>query len=227
MSFAKFRLDVSAQWGREPIHGINIITDITRTTRWHCTCFRGSDSTMIPPAHPGPSWTGVAAIAAVTSFVVSGAINIAGWVVNHRLTLRRENLRDERAREEAAAAEEWACEKTEAATAVEKKLRDTQSAEWRNQFRGIVLGVRVEMARGQSPSEWYPTFEASISPMNKVVSQMPVSIDRGRREVIAAHVRELTTMPESQVVQNAQRVFDMLSELQELTGDIATTRPAL
>jgi hypothetical protein len=102
------------------------------------------------------------------------------------------------------------------------KRRDADTAEWRSGFRGIIVHLRTEMCRGESPSDWFPTFDASIPILNRVTSTMPVGMDSQKRSEIISIVGQLTAMSAGQgeqAVYNPQKVVDMLCRLEELTHD--------
>jgi len=78
------------------------------------------------------------------------------------------------------------------------------------------------MVRGQSPSDWFPRFDASIPILNRVTSTMPVGMDSQKRSEIISIVDQLTTMSAGQgeqAVDEAQKVVEMLQRLEELTND--------
>ena len=78
------------------------------------------------------------------------------------------------------------------------------------------------MVRGQSPSDWFPTFDASIPILNRVTSTMPVGMDSQKRSEIISIVGQLTAMSAGQgeqAVYGAQKVVEMLHRLEELTND--------
>lgn len=157
----------------------------------------------------------VAVIAAATSVVVSGVMNIAGWFANHYLTVRRENQRDQRAKEQAVAAEKKA---EEAALSAARWRRDEESSQWKLEFREIAVNVKIEMVRARLPGEWYPAFQTSIQSLNRVVMKMPESIDPDKRRMILEIVHELTILPENEVIRDENNIFKMLSDLEELTN---------
>jgi hypothetical protein len=156
----------------------------------------------MPPSQPTPlNWPAIGVI-------VVAVINIMGWFVVHFLTKRREAQRDQRARDEAAAAD--------------RKRQDAATAKWRSGFREIVVHLRTEMVRGESPSDWFPTFDASIPILNRVTSTMPVGMDSQKRSEIISIVGQLTAMSAGQgeqAVYGAQKIVEMLHRLEELTND--------
>ena len=159
----------------------------------------------MPPPQPAPlNWPAI-------GIIVVAVINIAGWFVVHFLTKRREAQRDQRARDDAAAA----------AAAVVKRQQDADSSSWRTGFREIVVHLRTEMVRGQSPSDWFPTFDRTIPILNRVTSTMPASMSSQKRSEIISIVGQLTSMSAGQgeqAVYGAQKVVDMLLRLEELTN---------
>ena len=116
-----------------------------------------------------------------------------------------------------------ASRKAEQDTAVsDAKRRDADTAQWRSGFREIVIHLRTEMCRGESPSDWFPTFDASIPILNRVTSTMPVGMDSQKHSDIISIVGQLTAMSAGQgeqAVYNPQKVVDMLCRLEELTHD--------
>jgi hypothetical protein len=156
----------------------------------------------MPPSQPTQlNWTAI-------GIVVVAVINIAGWFVVHFLTKRREAEKDQRTRDEAETAA--------------KKGQDAATADWRCDFRGVAVELRTEMERTQSPSDWFPIFDAAIPILNRAVSSMPVGVDSLSRSEIVSIVDELTSMSAgdgAQAVYSAQKIVDMLRRLEDLTKD--------
>jgi hypothetical protein len=108
------------------------------------------------------------------------------------------------------------------AVVADAKRRDADTAKWRSGFREIVIHLRTEMCRGESPSDWFPTFDTSIPILNRVASTMPSSMDSTKRAEIISIVDQITAMSTGQgeqAVYGAQKVVDMLCRLEELTRD--------
>ena len=84
------------------------------------------------------------------------------------------------------------------------------------------MHLRTEMVRGERPSDWFPTFDASIPILNRVISTIPVAMDSQKRSEIISLVGQLTAMSAGQgeqAVYGAQKVVEMLHGLEELTND--------
>ncbi len=108
------------------------------------------------------------------------------------------------------------------AVVADAKRRDADTAKWRSGFREIVIHLRTEMCRGESPSDWFPTFDTSIPIINRVASTMPSGMDSAKRAEIISIVDQITAMSAGQgeqAVYGAQKVVDMLCRLEELTRD--------
>jgi hypothetical protein len=156
---------------------------------------------MIPPEQFKPNWTAIGVVGGLV-------VNVSGWFVVHFLTKRREAQRDQRAKQEAASAD--------------RKRQDAAASEWRSGFREIVVHLRTEMDRGESPSDWFPTFDRTIPILNRVAANMPAGMDSPKRSEITSIVGELTRMSGGQgeqAVYGAQKVVHMLLRLEELTND--------
>jgi hypothetical protein len=152
-----------------------------------------------------PNWTAIGVIVVVV-------INITGWFVHHYLTMRRERQRDQRAAEIA---------KAESISA-DKKRRDAETAVWRNGLREVVVPLRTEMVRAQTPSDWFQTFDVSIPILSRITATIPTGIDSQRRDEISSIVRQLCSMSAgggSQAVYGAPKVVELLQRLEELTND--------
>jgi len=142
----------------------------------------------------------------ITSAVLFGAVLLLlGWLIIPRIN------RDVTARKA-----------EQDAVIADAKRRDEATAEWRSGFREIVVHLRTEMVRGESPSDWFSTFDAAIPILNRVSATMPSGMDSQKRSEIISIVGQLTSMSAGQgeqAVYGAHKVVDMLCRLEELTHD--------
>ena len=100
-----------------------------------------------------------------------------------------------------------------------KREQRAGASKWRSDFVGVASTLRTEIARGELPSDWYPSFERSIVELKRLASTAPTGIGRKKREAIVAIVNGLCGMTDIEAVNGARHVVEMLEKLEGLAND--------
>src|SRR5574340_134754 len=100
-----------------------------------------------------------------------------------------------------------------------KREQKTGASKWRREIVGVASSLRIEIARGEIPSDWYPSFECSIVQLKRLASTLPTGVAHRKREQIVAIVDGLCGMTDIEAVNGARHVVEMLESLEGLAND--------
>ncbi len=106
----------------------------------------------------------------------------------------------------------------EKSAASDSKERLDGVARWLRDLRGVTAGLKAEIVRAELPSDWYPSFEASVIELRRLTAIFPTGLDSKRKDEITTIVDRLFGMTSSEAVHGVQQVADMLETLEGLTN---------
>lgn len=104
--------------------------------------------------------------------------------------------------------------------AASENARDPNINRWSVAFLDIVTTLKIEIQRGEIPSDWHHKYERAMPILGRTIISIPSVIHPDKRSEITEIVKKLLAMKDEEVVSNVDRVVEILSDLERCANDL-------